>query len=204
MNTLKKLSLAMVGAVFFTLGAGGAAQAISFTEVEPNDTFDTAQELDTQDKIITVAGSRLGDNSADFFRFSVTAGVPINLNVLAPDGPEFDDDPVLGLFDSSGDVIDVDDDSGVGFNSRISNVSVNSSGFYTAAVSGYPDLDFDGKDDDGFYFEGEWSWSEGIDFTYELQVEPVPEPLTIFGSGIALGFGALMKRHYSRKHKKIS
>lgn len=30
----------------------------------------------------------------------------------------------------------------------------------------------------------------------------VPEPLTILGSGMALGFGVLMKREYSRKRKK--
>lgn len=34
--------------------------------------------------------------------------------------------------------------------------------------------------------------------------EPVPEPLTIVGSGLALGFGSLMKRHHSRKLKKTS
>lgn len=34
-------------------------------------------------------------------------------------------------------------------------------------------------------------------------IRPVPEPLTILGSGIALGFGALMERKYSRKRKKI-
>jgi hypothetical protein len=34
--------------------------------------------------------------------------------------------------------------------------------------------------------------------------EPVPEPLTILGSGLALGFGSLMKRQQSRKLKKTS
>jgi hypothetical protein len=34
--------------------------------------------------------------------------------------------------------------------------------------------------------------------------EPVPEPLTILGSGLALGFGSLMKKHHSRKLKKMS
>lgn len=202
MNILKKPSMAMVGAVFFTLGVGGIAQAFSFSEVEPNDTFDTAQLLDTQDKTITVTGSRLGDNSADFFRFSVTAGDSINLDVKAPDGPEYEDDPVLGLYDSTGDMINVDDDGGDGYNSRIRNVSINSSGFYTAAVSGYPDFDFDGKGDYEQLFNDGFSLP-GTDFTYELQVESVPEPLTIVGSAIALGFGVLMKRQYSRKYKKI-
>jgi hypothetical protein len=30
----------------------------------------------------------------------------------------------------------------------------------------------------------------------------VPEPLTILGSGVALGFGVLFKREYSKKQKK--
>jgi len=34
------------------------------------------------------------------------------------------------------------------------------------------------------------------------KVSPVPEPLTIVGSGLALGFGALFKKEYSRKRKK--
>ena len=42
--------------------------------------------------------------------------------------------------------------------------------------------------------------------TTQLRAVPsglaVPEPLTILGSGIALGFGALMKREHSRKRQK--
>jgi hypothetical protein len=34
-------------------------------------------------------------------------------------------------------------------------------------------------------------------------VAPVPEPLTILGSGLSLGFGALFKKEYSRKQKKV-
>lgn len=33
---------------------------------------------------------------------------------------------------------------------------------------------------------------------------PVPEPLTILGSGLALGFGSLMKRQHGKKLKKIA
>ena len=32
-----------------------------------------------------------------------------------------------------------------------------------------------------------------------LDVEPVPEPLTMFGAAAALGYGALLKRKYSKK-----
>jgi hypothetical protein len=32
---------------------------------------------------------------------------------------------------------------------------------------------------------------------------PVPEPLTLFGSAMGLGFGAILKKEYSKKQKKI-
>jgi hypothetical protein len=32
--------------------------------------------------------------------------------------------------------------------------------------------------------------------------QPVPEPLTLFGSALGLGFGAILKKEYSRKQKK--
>jgi len=38
-------------------------------------------------------------------------------------------------------------------------------------------------------------------FTADVEVEAVPEPITIMGSGLALGFGALFKTKYSRKKK---
>lgn len=45
----------------------------------------------------------------------------------------------------------------------------------------------------------------GSNLAYQIKVgtsEPVPEPLTILGSAVALGFGGLLKKEYSKKHKK--
>lgn len=39
-------------------------------------------------------------------------------------------------------------------------------------------------------------------FTADVRAEKVPEPLTILGSATALGFGSLLKRKHSKKHKK--
>jgi hypothetical protein len=39
--------------------------------------------------------------------------------------------------------------------------------------------------------------------TGKHQAEPVPEPLTILGSAMALGFGGLFKKEYSKKQKKV-
>jgi F0F1-type ATP synthase membrane subunit c/vacuolar-type H+-ATPase subunit K len=39
---------------------------------------------------------------------------------------------------------------------------------------------------------------------YQIKVgKPVPEPLTILGSGVALGFGALLKKESSRRQNKV-
>ena len=72
-------------------------------------------------------------------------------------------------------------------------------------------------------FRPEFSWFEGLgddnssiqeflntgtrftrisDRAFSLKGRVVPEPLTILGSGLALGFGAYFKKEYSRKQKK--
>jgi hypothetical protein len=43
---------------------------------------------------------------------------------------------------------------------------------------------------------------DGQGFTVNIQAEPVPEPLTIFGSATGLGFAAFFKRKHSKKQKK--
>jgi len=46
----------------------------------------------------------------------------------------------------------------------------------------------------------------GSHLAYQIKVgnsEPVPEPLTILGSGVALGFGALLKKESSRRQNKV-
>lgn len=54
------------------------------------------------------------------------------------------------------------------------------------------------------------SWTgtrpSGSHLAYQIKVgtsEPVPEPLTILGSGVALGFGALLKKESSKKQNKV-
>ncbi|MEM6398769.1 MAG: PEP-CTERM sorting domain-containing protein [Cyanobacteria bacterium P01_D01_bin.116] len=42
----------------------------------------------------------------------------------------------------------------------------------------------------------------GTTFTANVSVEPVPEPLTIFGTATALGIGTVFKKKYSKKKAK--
>lgn len=52
---------------------------------------------------------------------------------------------------------------------------------------------------------GEVSYTPTGDTTGSItgQISSVPEPLTIFGSGIGLGLGVLFKKEYSKKQKKV-
>ncbi|MBW4617425.1 MAG: PEP-CTERM sorting domain-containing protein [Desmonostoc vinosum HA7617-LM4] len=38
----------------------------------------------------------------------------------------------------------------------------------------------------------------------KVKVDAVPEPLTVFSSGLALGMGAFIKSKYARKHQKVA
>lgn len=186
----------MVGAAFVALG-DGPAQAVTFTEVESNDTFATGQDIGTisPDTSVEVLGNTTESLSADFYRFSVEAGNFLTLNVLAPGGPTGDDDPVLGLFGSDGNVLEIDDDGGAGFNSLIKNFRITSSGLYVAAVSRFDDFDFDGGTDD---------ISTPTSFTYQFQASatPVPEPSSALGTIAvsALGVGWMLKRRHKKEN----
>lgn len=54
-----------------------------------------------------------------------------------------------------------------------------------------------GSNDFGAFFTGQVNFDN-----VSLRATPVPEPLGILGSGMALGFGVLMKRQYSRKRNE--
>ena len=63
----------------------------------------------------------------------------------------------------------------------------------TYTVTGTPTVSFNPSDPDFVAPEPQ---------SFSFTVEKVPEPLTILGSGLALGFGAYFKKEYARKQKK--
>jgi hypothetical protein len=83
--------------------------------------------------------SPLGDD-VDFYRFRAKAG---DILVIETVPGRQTMDTVLGLFDSGGNLIAADDDSGTGTLSRIA-VRVPADGIYAAAVSTFPDVGFTG------------------------------------------------------------
>ena len=112
------------------------AQATLFTEVEPNDTFATAQVLSPHNGTIDLSGSRVGDPSADFFKFFATSGDVVTLAVNTAGGTN---DPILFLLNPTGVLQTSNDDKGTPLNpldSLISNFPITSTGFWAADVNG--------------------------------------------------------------------
>jgi len=94
---------------------------------------------------------------------------------------------------------DHDLDSGTG-----NSVSFNLSGSNTQTSAIHPSGETTGGHNDLYtFFLSSGSPNSTFTITGKHEAEPVPEPLTIFSSGIALGFGALIKKEYSRKQKKV-
>jgi hypothetical protein len=98
------------------------------------------------------------------------------------------DDSMLWIFDSTGILLDQDDDSGPGYQSRISNFYVPATGLYFAGVTTY----YNGPIFTGETLEG-WSddGASNIEFNLDITNTSVPEPSTfaLIGlGGIALGF----------------
>ncbi|MHC5936861.1 DVUA0089 family protein [Nostoc sp.] len=104
-NVLTNLSLTTVGAAVIALGAVGTAQAKTYTEVgDAGKTLKTAQNL--PGGIDVIKGTISSKNGADLFSFFWDSG---RFKATTVDGASFD--TILELFDSSGTLIAVNDDS---------------------------------------------------------------------------------------------
>jgi len=108
---------------------------------EPNDTFRKARNISLPfDSIPVTRFTEIepvgGD--VDYFRFSAEAGTVLVAEIVSGQL-----DSLIGLFDSAGNLIAVDDDGGAGVLSRIV-FPISDSGDYALAVGVWPDFDFDG------------------------------------------------------------
>ncbi len=116
-------------------------------------------------------------SDVDFWSF---VGLPTNARFVA-EITAGDFDSALGLFDGAGQLIDADDDSGVGSLSRLTGV-VPASGTVSLAVSGYADFGFTG-------IHSEIG-------AYTLRITIVPEPAA--GALVACALAAFVFPRQSR------
>lgn len=122
--------------------------AINVTEVESNNSFAAAQYLPAGSSYL-VSGQRSTDD-VDYFKFWANAGQTIDLVAWEANNSQLTTsfDPMIALYDPSGVQLASDDDSGRAPNTsywaaKLSRVAPTN-GYYAAAVTDYPDHDFDG------------------------------------------------------------
>ena len=153
--------------IFFSLALlsnllSGPAYSAVFFEVEPNNSLSTAQLLQPTDGILDIYGSRVGNDSADYYSFFATAQSLLSLMVYTADQNDPAIDPTLALFSSTGTLLLSADDT-FGYSPAFLNYKIPSSGLYILAVSGSGDFDFTGG--------GSAGWD------YRLTTIPLPVPL---------------------------
>jgi hypothetical protein len=120
--------------------ASAPAQATTFIEIEPNDTLATAQSL-VHNGTINLTGRRESSPTNgfnDFFSFYAAVGnnIAFRVNTIGAG------DPLIRLFDGSGNLLAEDDDGGGGLNSLI-NFSILATGTYFGAVRGFGNSVYD-------------------------------------------------------------
>ena len=151
--------------ILATLGGAAIVSAQGF-DVEPNDTCLTAQAVGSWSIPYSIAGTleSVPDvANIDFYQFAGTPGAKIRIELLGePSGHGTLGDPLLGLLDTSCEVLDSDDDSGQGANSRF-DVTVPDDGTFVVAVTSCCDWDLAGVGS-----------SSG---TYELTLALPPPPI---------------------------
>lgn len=188
--TMRSMALAsalgLLGAT--SLGAHAASEDITVD----NGSVLTAQDLGTLGEggainlfglrgNVEIFGTLLSDNSdPDFYAITVGANQVITLTVAAPEGPDFNNDPVVGLFGSDGSLLISDDDGGPGFDSKLE-YTLSAAGQYFVAVSGYADFDFDGIGD----FDP--NDAPSTNWLYHLQISAAPAPVPLPAAGWLLG-----------------
>lgn len=162
-------------------------------EIEPNNTFSTAQliarSLFALTGSVAISGS-VSPGDVDYFELPLLAGDFIAAQLVIVPGPQ-GNSSVLGMFDPGANLVAYDL-----FAPNVLAGLVPSTGGWRVAVSGFPDVGSPFLGDDGIPFNG--THTQSFNYLLTLSLIPVPEPggLLALGTGIAglLGYSVRRRR----------
>lgn len=185
-------SLALLGCV--SLGAHAASENLTVD----NGSIATAQNVNPFGAANTVHvfglrgnvdffGTTVFDNDdVDYYSFTLDADRTLTLSVDTPEGPFLDNDPIVGLFSSDGQLLARDDDAGPGYDSLLS-YTTSAAGTYFAAVGGYVNSGF------GFESGGASNFQYNLTISHVASAVPVPAAVWLLGTGL-LGLASRKRR----------
>lgn len=199
MNFLKKaICVALIAGSAGAQASTSAFEAESYPGIGSNDTIATAQNLGAvvNGTDLNVIGARFdiipgifsfpGGSSVDYYSFLTSSTLNVSISVTTPEGATLGNDPMLGLFNSSGvRIAENDDISFTNFDSLLS--AKLGAGTYYVVVTGFKEtsgqLDFSGP--------GDTNWP----YVLNITAAPVPEPesyaMLLAGLGV---IGAIARR----------
>jgi len=132
------MAKALILGLLLVAGILASIRPASAQEIEPNDPCSAAQDVGKAALPFAISGSldstgAVGD--VDFFRFSGAPGSAVKVDLEGEStGKGTLADPFLGFFDSSCNLVDFNDDVGVGFNSRLV-LTIPDDGVFILAVT---------------------------------------------------------------------
>lgn len=187
---MRKLRLVLLVSAIYVLNVLPAFAGSPIPEIEPNNTFGTAQLIDRNLFMLSGAVSitgKLVPGDVDYFQVPLLAGDFISVHVtVRPASPSAS--TAIGIFDPI--------ETYVAYDRTTLSGLISADGNWRIAVSGYPDIGPIFVGDDGIPFNG--SHVQNIDYLLTVGLIPVPEPggLLALGSGIAglLGYSVRRRR----------
>lgn len=191
---MRKLTAVLAALALCAFAVHPAARAGSpLPELEPNNTFSTAQFIDrslfTPTGSVSILGT-LQPGDVDYFEVPLLAGDFFAAHLVIAPGSS-NNATALGIF--------APDASLVAYDLYAPNVLaglIPSSGGWRIAVTGYPDVGSIFLGDDGIPFNG--THPQSVNYLLTMSLVPVPEPggILALGTGIAglVGF-AVRRRH---------
>jgi len=167
-------------------GVASFAGAQTFSEVESNNTLGTANDIGTFDipgGSVLISGI-LGDADVDWYAF--TLDNVASLSVFAVFSDDADADGVMQLVTAGGDVIDFDDDSGIGFMPAIQATDL-AAGTYYIGLSGFGDADSTSVDTDVLLNGDGHTENFGYKISVGFSIVPSPSTAALLGLGGLVG-----------------
>ncbi|MBC7879807.1 MAG: pre-peptidase C-terminal domain-containing protein [Anaerolineae bacterium] len=196
-------SLALAAAVASLFLTTIPTTAATFTESEDatNNTFGTAESLNSTDTTLTVNGFRTDSNSADYYAFNLNAGDRVTMAITGVTAL-FANDPFLAFYLPNGDLLAADDDSYGDLLPQISDFLVLTSGTFRIAVGDFGDANRDAIINSFANLPVAGGGASDYDYTLQINITPVPEP-SAFAGILLFGFGTVAARRARSRRARI-